>query len=172
MKLLIPVMSLACATAGVAAESPPHQAPAYRPRYAFKPAVEDYFRAASRKLKEQGTTKINLCYDPEGRPTQSKVVESSGFARLDEAAVRWGEAVRISPGLIFGWPQQDCVDISVMFSLDKSREPPDQGEDGLVPARPPLPAMVLPPAPVAWPPPPPRRLSPPPRIIPLGSETA
>ncbi len=169
MKLSILVMFLACATATVAAESPSNGMPVYQPRYAFKPLVEDYYPVASRKLKEQGTTKINLCYDDRGRPIQLAVEESSSFARLDEAAVRWGKAVRVTPGLIFGYPQQDCVAIPVKFSLEKSPKPPDQAEDRLVPAPPPRAIVVPPPilVPVPLPPPPP-----PVRLIPLGGESA
>jgi TonB family protein len=156
------VMFFACATVAVAAESPPNGIPKSMPRYGFKPLVEDYYPAASRDLKEQGTTKIRLCYDEQGRPIQLTVKESSNFARLDEAAVRWGNAVRISPGLINGRSQQGCVVVPVKFSLEKSQEPPGQGEDRLIPE------VQVPPILKDLPLPPP---SPPaPSLIPLRGE--
>ena len=102
MKLPTLVLFLACTTAATAAESPPTGIPANLPRYAFKPHVEDYYSSAARTLKEQGTTKVRLCYDNQGRPNQVTVAESSGFERLDDAAVRWGKAVRVTPGLYGG----------------------------------------------------------------------
>jgi protein TonB len=152
------VMFLACAAA-VASESPPTGIPMSLPQYAFEPQVEDYYPAASRSLKEQGTTKIKLCYDHQGRPIQLIVEESSSVARLDEAAVRWGKAVRIIPGLIDGQPYPGCVMVLVKFSLEKSQEPPDQSEDRLV---------LAPPIIVDVPPPPP---PPPVRLVPLRGET-
>ncbi len=109
MKLPTFVMCLACATTAAAADSQPTGIPVSPPRYAFKPLVEDYYPAVSRNLKEQGITKLKLCYDDRGSSNQVTVDRSSSFARLDEAAVRWGKAVRIVPGLLRGQPQPGCV---------------------------------------------------------------
>jgi len=153
MKLSTLVMFLACATAA-AAESPPNGKPITVPRYASKPLVEDYYPAASRSQNEQGTTKLELCYDDQGRTTQVTVKESSGFVRLDEAASRWGKAVRTIPGFIGGRPRPGCVSIPVKFSLEKSQESKDQGE----------PMLIAPPPMIDVPPPPPPY---PGRLIPL-----
>jgi TonB family protein len=131
------------------------------PRYGSKPSIEDYFPTASRSQKEQGTTKIKLCYDDLGRPTSSMVEESSSFARLDEAALRWSRAVRIIPGSIGGQPHSGCVIIPVTFSLEKSQDPPDQENGTLTPAPPPT---------VVDPPVAPRQPSGPARLIPLGGK--
>jgi hypothetical protein len=68
---------LAFAIAAAAAEPTPGGRPTTVPRYASKPPVEDYYPAGSRSAKEQGTTKLNLCYDDQGRPIQVTVKESS-----------------------------------------------------------------------------------------------
>jgi protein TonB len=162
MPALTLVILFARGTSAVAGESPPNDTPTSLPRYALKPSVEDYYPAASRSLKEQGTTEIRLCYDDRGRPIQLTVKESSGFAKLDEAAVRWGKAVRISPGLINGQPQRGCVVLPVKFSLEKSKQSPDPNEDRLLPEVQVPPILVTPPLP---PPPPPVRL------VPLEGET-
>jgi TonB family protein len=162
LRALTLVVFLASATAAVAAESPPNGIPLSMPRYVFKPLVEDFYPTASRIQKEQGTTKIKLCYDDRGRPIESTVKESSSFPRLDEAAKRWAEAVRIRPGVIVGRSQPGCVVVPVRFSLEKSQEPPDPNEDRLLPEVQVPPILVNPPLP---PPPPPVRL------IPLGAET-
>lgn len=156
MKLPTLVMFLMSAASAAAAESPPSGEATTLPRYAFKPLVDDYYPSASRSQKEQGTTKLELCYDDQGRSTQVKVGESSGFAKLDQAALRWGKSVRIAPGLLGGRPRPGCVSIPVKFSLEKSREPDDQGE----------PMLINPPPMIDIPSPPPRY---PGRFIPLGS---
>ena len=43
----------------------------------------------SRRLREQGTLRLKLIVDEKGIVTGATVVNSSGFQRLDEAAVNW-----------------------------------------------------------------------------------
>jgi protein TonB len=153
MKFPIAVLLLALATAAGCTEAPSTDMPAISPlfpRFAFKPQVEDYYPSASRSLKEQGTTTIRLCYDEQGRTNQVTMVESSGFSRLDEAAVRWGKAVRVTPGIDRGQPQPDCHKIPVKFSLEKekSQEPADPRWELVLPpgeAAPPPPVIIVPP---------------------------
>jgi TonB family protein len=157
MKSPFLVLILTCATWAAAAESPPTGKATAPPRYSFKPLIEDYYPSVSRYRKEQGTTKLGLCYDEQGKFTRMKVAESSGFARLDEAALRWGGAVRIKSGLFGGRPLPGCVSIPVKFSFEQVQDPKDQGEPILV--EPPLSINIPPPAP-------PYRG----RFIPLGSD--
>ena len=46
----------------------------------------------SRRLREQGTLRLKLTIDEKGSVTEAVVVNSSGFQRLDEAAVKWVKA--------------------------------------------------------------------------------
>ena len=46
----------------------------------------------SRRLREQGTLRLKLTIDDKGSVTEAVVVNSSGFERLDEAAVSWVKA--------------------------------------------------------------------------------
>lgn len=172
MRLPIAVLLLA-STAAAAAETPPSDLPAIHPvipRFAFKPQVDDYYPSAARSLKEQGTTTIRLCYDDQGRPDPVTVHESSGFKRLDEAAVRWGKAVRITPGVQRGQPQPDCHRIPVQFSLEeKAQQPSDPRHEWVLPPGEAPPPPILLDIPLPWPPPMPIPLapSPPERSIPL-----
>jgi protein TonB len=47
------------------------------------------YPAVSRRLREQGTLRLKLMIDERGAVTAATVVNSSGFQRLDEAAVNW-----------------------------------------------------------------------------------
>jgi protein TonB len=55
--------------------------------------VEPAYPPASRRLGEQGTVKLKVLVDEKGRPQEIVVGQSSGFPRLDQAAVtavrRW-----------------------------------------------------------------------------------
>jgi protein TonB len=160
MKLPTLVVLFTWATAAVAAEPPRTTMPPQQLSYAFiasKPKISDYYPAAARAMGQQGTASLVLCYDQRGRPADVRVVTSSGFTKIDEAAVRWGMAVRISPAIKDGVVQSGCVYVPAKFSLENVEEPPDQS-DGIPP-----PAII-------WPPLPP---SPPPvRLVPLAGQAA
>jgi TonB family protein len=131
--------------------------PAQQLAYAFIPDIRDYYPETARVSREQGTASLALCYDQQGKPVDVSVVKSSGFARIDSAAVRWGISVRIKPAIISGVARTGCVLIPVEFSLEQSLEP---GEAG---------GAHLPDPPIIWPqvPPPPPPITVPHVPIPL-----
>lgn len=49
--------------------------------------VEPIYPPASRRAGEEGTVRIKALVDERGRPTQVQVAKSSGFPKLDEAAM-------------------------------------------------------------------------------------
>lgn len=52
---------------------------------------------ASARAKEEGETTVSVCVDESGRMSNVKVVKSSGFPRLDEAAVKGLARTRLEP---------------------------------------------------------------------------
>ena len=42
----------------------------------------------SRRLSEEGVAKVEIFVGPDGRATDARIVQSSGFPRLDEANVK------------------------------------------------------------------------------------
>ena len=78
---------------------PPRVIPPSTPPVVFTPAraiaashtIPEY-PFVSRRLREQGTLRLKLTVDERGLVTQAIVVNSSGFQRLDEAAVSWVKA--------------------------------------------------------------------------------
>jgi len=77
------------------------------PPVVFKPAqaikasqtIPDY-PFVSLRLREQGTLRLKLTVNEKGLVTDAVVVNSSGFYRLDEAAVAWVKAQwRYSPAM-------------------------------------------------------------------------
>jgi protein TonB len=78
-----------------------------------------YYPSASIRLEEQGVVVVRVCADANaqlaGRPT---VEASSGFARLDAAAVQWArEALRFTPATREGVAVPACKGFRVRFNL-------------------------------------------------------
>jgi len=110
----------------------PSEAASARAGYSFRPDPRDYYPSASSALGEQGMVKLQICYDERGKPSEVTVDQSSGFQRLDEAAVRWGKAVRFRPAVINGQSQPGCAVVPVQFSMEVRNEP--QSTQGSAPA--------------------------------------
>ena len=62
------------------------------------------YPAASRRLGEQGQVKLKVELDETGRVTSARVVESSGFKRLDEAGLSAVKSWRCNPATRDGKP--------------------------------------------------------------------
>ncbi len=86
--------------------------------FAVVPDTQDYYPSTSRSLGESGVAKIRLCYGTNGRVTESTLAETSGYSRLDDAAVRMGNRFRLKPGTADGKPEADCVVVPIRFSLE------------------------------------------------------
>jgi len=80
--------------------------------------AEEIYPAMSKRLGEEGTVVLLLTVNDDGRVTEARVDETSGFDRLDAAASR--EAVRswrFLPGTRNGKPETMQLRIKVTFSL-------------------------------------------------------
>ncbi len=84
-------------------------------------AIPEY-PTMSRRLGEEGSTVLLLTIDADGRVTASTVDASSGFERLDEAAVRESMRPRLwrfIPGTINGKAAAMQFKFRVVFKIDK-----------------------------------------------------
>ena len=85
---------------------PPHVAVNVLPRVDASASHEPEYPPVSRRLGEQGTVILEVLVDESGRATDAKLVQSSGFPRLDEAALAGVKAsYRFVPGTVDGKPQ-------------------------------------------------------------------
>lgn len=87
-----------------------------------KQRVEPTYPPTSRRLGEEGTVKLRILVDPSGRSKQVEVATSSGFPRLDQAAMeavkRWRfVAATNGSSAIEAWTQ-----VSVTFQLTQERQ--------------------------------------------------
>jgi protein TonB len=83
-------------------------------------SADEMYPTMSRRLGEEGAVVLLLTVNEEGRVVDAKVQTSSGFERLDEAAVK--EAVRswrLLPGTINGKPSAMTYPFKVVFKIDK-----------------------------------------------------
>jgi TonB family protein len=60
--------------------------------------VGAFYPSESRRLGEQGTAIVKICVDPYGaRIGEPIIVNSTGYPRLDDAAIRYAAALRFKP---------------------------------------------------------------------------
>jgi protein TonB len=84
------------------------------------PLTRAEYPSASVRLGEEGSVLLELVIAPDGRVRTATVVESSGHARLDQAAI--DEAVRawrLRPATLDGVPVESRHRIRVQFRLDQ-----------------------------------------------------
>jgi protein TonB len=80
------------------------------------PAPEYPF--AARRAREQGQVRVRVLVDTQGRPQQPELLRSSGFARLDEAALAAVRATRFKPYMENGVAQTVRVVMPLDFELE------------------------------------------------------
>ena len=77
------------------------------PKIDAKRSQELEYPPTSRRLGEQGSVTLQVLVDIDGRVLDSKLVQSSGFERLDQAALDGVKgSYRFLPGTLDGKPQQ------------------------------------------------------------------
>ena len=74
----------------------------------------------SRKRKEQGTVWLLLLVSKEGQVTQLKLKKTSGFDRLDQAALQAVKKWKFQPALKQGQPIDYWYELPLKFSLQQS----------------------------------------------------
>jgi periplasmic protein TonB len=80
-------------------------------------AISAYYPPQSLKLKEQGTVTNAFCVDADGKVVSVQLDRSSGYKRLDEAALRLTRNSRWRAGTQNGRPVLSCALHSLRFFL-------------------------------------------------------
>lgn len=75
------------------------------------------YPAASKRLEEEGTVVVNFLIDLDGKVIQGKVETSSGFERLDKAALEGLGRCQFKPGTVDGKPEQAWAKMKYTFKL-------------------------------------------------------
>lgn len=96
---------------------PPKTLPSSAVRFLVKP--QPVYSAASLELGESGTVTMLILVDEQGRAKEVQVTKSSGYPRLDRAAVAAERAARFQPYLEAGVPRSVWVPHSITFNLEE-----------------------------------------------------
>ena len=73
---------------------------------------------ASARLEETGTSTLRFLVDVDGRVAESQIANSSGHARLDEAARAALSLCRFTPGTVDGRPERSWITMRYVWKLD------------------------------------------------------
>jgi protein TonB len=91
--------------------------PFTRPRPVSGPRGVDRFPSASLQAKESGTVRINICVSTSGTVDSVEVTSSSGFPRLDRAALGIASEYRFKPAMRRGHPVAACAQYNIIFKV-------------------------------------------------------
>ena len=104
------------APVATAAPSAERLLPASALQYAEPPVL--VYPRASRRAGEAGRVLLRVFVDEEGRPREVRVHRSSGFARLDDAAIEALRKARFKPCVDQGRPAAGWALVPLTFELD------------------------------------------------------
>ena len=119
----LPPIAAPVAVTETPAAAPP--APAARPRIELPSSDAQYLQnpkpsypSLSRRLGEQGTVLIQVLIGIDGNPQKGEIKKSSGFERLDQAALTTVLMWRYVPGKRGGVPEAMWFTVPVAFALE------------------------------------------------------
>lgn len=72
------------------------------------PAASPNYPPGDIRANHQGTSSLEVCLDTGGRVTSASLASSSGYASLDQAALKWVRDRKFTPAKLDGRPQPIC----------------------------------------------------------------
>jgi protein TonB len=97
-------------------ESAPHAT--VKPKPLHVPSGWERYPAESVGARETGAVTITICISAAGMPDSVRVTQSSGFSRLDQAAVGIGKEARFKPATEDGKPVSICLPYRIRFGIN------------------------------------------------------
>lgn len=95
----------------------PKKIPASAVSYLVKPRLE--FPLLSRRARESGDVLLRIVVDTSGRLKEAVVLKSSGFARIDQAALQDIRSARFAPYMEDGKPVEMESTATLAYDLDR-----------------------------------------------------
>ncbi|HEU4652911.1 MAG TPA: energy transducer TonB [Steroidobacteraceae bacterium] len=92
--------------------------PITKPRVVSRPRIRDRYPPASVYYRESGRPVVKICISEEGHVTNVELAQSSGYHRLDEAAVDLGWDYVFAPATREGKPVAVCLPYGVTFRIN------------------------------------------------------
>jgi protein TonB len=106
--------------AAAPAQPPVPSVPSVRPRPIYVPGGWERYPAESIRAHETGRPTITICVSAAGAIDSVQLTLSSGFARLDQAAVDLGREARFRPAMREGKPVPFCAPYRITFAIRNS----------------------------------------------------
>jgi protein TonB len=85
----------------------------------YRPETELFYPRLSKDIGEQGIVGVQLFINESGEVRSVQIVYSSGFERLDKAAVQLASRIRFKPYLVNGVASRVNAGISIKFQLTR-----------------------------------------------------
>lgn len=104
----------------VTASTPPPEIdpfPVMRPRPIAGPRGVDRYPNASIKARESGTVVMKICVTSKGSVDTVELAHSSGFPRLDQAALGMAAEYQFRPAMREGHPVAACAEYNIIFKV-------------------------------------------------------
>jgi periplasmic protein TonB len=92
--------------------------PLTKPRVLSRPKVQDRYPPASIAYRESGRSVVKVCISEQGTVTNVELVQSSGFHRLDEAAVDLGWDYVFAPAMRESKAVAVCLPYGITFRIN------------------------------------------------------
>jgi TonB family protein len=87
-------------------------------QYVARRSADELYPAISQRMGEQGVAEVEACVAANGRLDGAPSVRtSSGYARLDAAALQWAQELRYRAATADGVPVRACKGFRVTFQL-------------------------------------------------------
>ncbi len=75
----------------------------------------------SRPKKEAGVVRIKLCVEADGQVSKADLAQTSGFANLDNAVLKWAKGLQLNPAMKASTPVAVCnFPMKYEFQVTKS----------------------------------------------------
>ena len=103
-------------TVGAAPSAPAVQLPSSDADYLQNPRPP--YPSISRRLNEQGRTTVRVQIGVDGLPQRAEIVKSSGYSRLDDAALNTVMGWRFMPGKRGGVPEAMWFNVPIHWVLE------------------------------------------------------
>jgi protein TonB len=72
------------------------------------PGEKPIYPASEERARHEGVTGLQVCVSEAGRVTDASVATTSGYPKLDEAALTWVKRAKFRAGTLGGKPQAMC----------------------------------------------------------------
>jgi protein TonB len=92
--------------------------PITKPRVLSRPKVQDRYPPASIAYHESGRSVVKICISEQGVVTNVELAQTSGFQKLDEAAVDLGWDYVFAPAVREGKPIAVCLPYGITFRIN------------------------------------------------------